>query len=428
MGKVWIVLKSEFVRRVRNKWFVIGTLLAPLGLLAVTVLPGMLAYISTESGERTLAVIDETGRLFQHMSDEAPERVSLLLSRDDLAAVRGQVEAGRFDGYLLLPSTLIEGIGSATYVTDGGMGTGIRLQLDRLVNRAVDRERLLEANVPPEVLEALQQRVEVRSVRIAPEGEVGSDPMLSSIAGYIMGFIIYIAVFIYGAMVMHGVMEEKTSRVVEVMASSVRPFDLLLGKVLGVGAMGLLQMLAWLVLLIGGAFVVSVVMAMFFDPSAVTAVEMGEEIPVASFDFGSIAIPWGLIAWFILFFLGGYLLYASLFAAVGSAVEQPQDAQTLMLPVTLPIIIPIIFIAFVIESPNAPLSVILSLIPFFSPILMVVRLGSTSVPFYEVAASFASLVGAFFGAIWLSGRIYRIGILMYGKKASFRDLARWVRM
>jgi ABC-2 type transport system permease protein len=251
--------------------------------------------------------------------------------------------------------------------------------------------------------------------------------MASSLAGYLMGFIIYMSVFIYGAMVMHGVMEEKTSRVVEIMASSVRPFDLLMGKVLGIGAMGLFQMILWGILLIAGAFVIGGVAGIFIDPATLTADVPGAEVPDIP-GLGTFSIPWTIVFWFFLFFLGGYLLYASLFASVGAAVEQSQDAQSLMFPVTIPIIIPILFISYVIEEPNAPLSVGLSLVPFFSPILMMVRLGAANVPLYEVIASFVLLIAGFLVAIWMSARIYRIGILMYGKKASFRDLARWVRM
>jgi ABC-2 type transport system permease protein len=425
MGKIWIVMRSEFVRRVRSKWFIIGTLLAPVGMLAITMLPAAITYMAVERGERTVAVLDESGRLFEHFPDDPGVRFKP--ADISVSEARVAVEAGIFDGYLLLPSTLAEGIGTATYVSSGGAGMGISGRLNRIVNRAVERHRLLEQDASPEIMAVLEQRVEVRTSRIAAGTDEARDSMASSLAGYLMGFVIYMSVFIYGAMVMHGVIEEKTSRVVEIMASSVRPFELLMGKVLGIGAMGLFQMILWGILLIAGAFVIGGVAGIFIDPATLTADVPGAEVPDIP-GLGSFSIPWTIVFWFFLFFLGGYLLYASLFASVGAAVEQSQDAQSLMFPVTIPIIIPILFISYVIEEPNAPLSVALSLVPFFSPILMMVRLGAANVPLYEVIASFVLLIAGFLVAIWMSARIYRIGILMYGKKASFRDLARWVRM
>jgi ABC-2 type transport system permease protein len=425
MGKIWIVLKSEFIRRVRSKWFIIGTLLAPVGMLAITILPAAITYLAVERGERSVLVIDESGVLFEHFKEE--RGVVFEASRMSVSEARAAVEAGLYDGYLLLPETLAQGIGSATYLSSGGAGMGISGRLNRIVNRAVERHRLFEQQASPEIIAVLEQRVEVRTSRIAAGKDAGGDSMTSSLAGYLMGFVIYMSVFIYGAMVMHGVIEEKTSRVVEIMASSVRPFDLLMGKVLGIGAMGLLQMLLWGILLIGGAFLIGGVAGMFIDPGAITMDLASGEIPELP-GIGAISIPWAVVFWFLLYFLGGYLLYASLFAAVGAAVDQSQDAQSLMFPVTIPIIIPILFISYVIEEPNAPLSIGLSMVPLFSPILMMVRLGAANVPLYEVITSFSLLIAGFLIAIWMSARIYRIGILMYGKKASFRDLARWVRM
>jgi ABC-2 type transport system permease protein len=251
--------------------------------------------------------------------------------------------------------------------------------------------------------------------------------MAYSIVGYIMGFIIYVTMFIYGAIVMQGVMEEKSSRVVEIMVSSVRPFQLLMGKVLGIGAMGLVQMTLWSVLVVAGLAVAGSVAALFIDPTQLNVpmdATQQELLEAASFSLPQIAPS--IFVWFLLYFLGGYLLYASLFAAIGSAVEQQQDAQGLMYPVSLLIIVPLIFMSFMLESPHSTLSVVLSMVPFFSPILMVVRIAVTEVPFWQSGGAFLLLAATFVGAVWVSARIYRVGILMYGKKPNLRDLVRWV--
>jgi ABC-2 type transport system permease protein len=201
----------------------------------------------------------------------------------------------------------------------------------------------------------------------------------------------------------------------------------MMGKVLGIGAMGLTQFIVWGVLVLGGSSVLGSAAALFLDPSMLNLpAGASDEAVRQAVDVSVPTLPVSLFVWFALFFLGGYLLYASLFAAVGSAVEQQQDAQSFVLPLMLPLIIPIVMLFFMLEAPNATFSVVLSMIPLFSPVLMVARIAVADVPFWQVGGSFLLLAGAFVGAIWLSGRIYRIGILMYGKKPSLREIGRWL--
>ena len=296
------------------------------------------------------------------------------------------------------------------------------------MDRAVQRQRLAEQNASPELLAIIEAEVPMETVKLTEEGEEADQALAFSAVGFLMGFIIYLATFVYGGTVMHSVMEEKTSRVVEVMASSVRPFHLLMGKLLGVGAMGLLQMMLWLVLIIGGVLALGAGATLFLNPADFNLpADASNQQLLNAADLTLPTIAPEVIIWFLLFFLGGYFLYASLFAAIGSAVEQQQDAQSLMMPLTFLVIIPIMCIWVVIESPNSMLSTVLTMIPFFSPILMVVRVAVAEVPFWEVLLSYALLVATFVGAVWLSGRVYRVGILMYGKKPSFGELLRWVR-
>ncbi len=428
MHKIWIILKSEFLRRVKSKWFVVATLVGPVILVAVMVLPAVLGILASGSDEKAIAVVDETGVLLERMQAEAEDQYRFVAAEAPLDSLRAAVEAGTYDGYLVLPGDVLTGAGAATYYSVEGGGLSFGERLERLVSRAVEAERLEARQVDAEVLEILETSVPMRMVKLTDEGEAADDTIAYVLVGYIMGFFIYFAMFFYGAFVMNGVIEEKTSRVVEVMVSSVRPFQLLMGKVLGIGAMGLVQMAAWAVLILLLLTFSGSIASLFLNPADFNLpAQASQEEVLAAADFSVPEIEPGLFVWFLLFFLGGYLLYASLFAAVGSAVEQQQDAQGLMMPITLLILVPIIFITFIVESPNTTLSVVLSLIPFFSPILMVVRAAVTDVPFWEIALSYLLLIGGFLGAIWLSARIYRVGILMYGKKPSLRELARWVR-
>jgi ABC-2 type transport system permease protein len=202
-----------------------------------------------------------------------------------------------------------------------------------------------------------------------------------------------------------------------------------MGKVLGIGAVGLTQFALWVVLALAGLVALGTVLAGMVDPTALAGADAAtvEDLPIDPSALTLANVPFDLIVYFLLFFLGGYLLYGSLFAAVGSAVEQESDAQSLQLPIMIPVILPALFLPFIADNPDAPASVALSLVPFFSPILMVVRAAATEVPFWQMGLALVLLALAFIGTIWVASRIYRVGILMYGKKATFKDLARWVR-
>lgn len=428
MNKVWIVLKSEFLRRVQSKWFIISTILTPVFLLAVTILPTLIGVYASQSGDRTIAVVDETGTLAPALTMASEDGLHLIPVTEPPDLLREQVRDGVYDGFILLPESILEGRGEATYYSAQSGGLSLRSRLQDVVNKILEHQRLAASNAPPDVLEIVQYQVPLRSITLTETGEEAGNTELFSVVGFVMAFALYFSVFIYGMQVLHGAMEEKTSRVVEVIVSSVRPFDLLMGKVLGIGAMGLVQMLLWCILAVVGLAFGGTLIAGFLNPADFNLPANASQdalLQAANLNLPSIS-PW-VFVWFALFFLGGYLLYASLFAAIGSSVEQQQDAQGLMMPVTLLILVPMIFITFLLESPNAPVSVVMSMIPFFSPILMVVRIAVTDVPLWQSLLSYGILVVTFIGAVWLSARIYRVGILMYGKKPTLRDLARWVR-
>ncbi len=428
MKKILIVFRSEFIRRVRSPWFIVGTLLAPVMLIAIAVLPAVLGLAASDSAARTIAVIDETGALFDGLTRNAPDGFMFEQSSAQPESLRVAVMEGGYNGYLLLPASLMQEEGEAVFYSVEGSGLSGEMRLERALSSALEEVRLAEQNVSQEVIDILNASIPVRAVKLTEQGEEADSAAFYSVLGYIMGFIIYVAMFLYGAYVIQGVLEEKTTRVIEVMVSSVRPFQMLMGKVLGIGAVGLVQMVVWSVLMLAVTLSAGSIAALFIDPTDFNLpMEASQEQLLQAADFTVPSIAPQIFVWFVLFFIGGYLLYASLFAAVSSVVEQQQDAQGLLTPIYALIIIPIMFIVFFVESPNSTLAIVMSMIPFFSPILMVVRVAVTEVPFWQVSLAFVMLMATFLGAMWISSRIYRVGILMYGKKPHLKDLIRWVR-
>jgi ABC-2 type transport system permease protein len=426
--KIWLIIRSEYRRRVRSTAFILATLLVPFGFVLVAAAPALLGYLAEQSSQKTVAVVDQTGgQLADSLAAASDEQLRFRPVDRPIDSVQAAVRAGTYDGSLLLPNSLLAGTGSATYYSTQGGGLTDQIQIDDRVGRVVQQQRLRAADATTSVLSILESDVTVESRTLQEEGTGADHTFAYTAIGYAMAFVIYFAVFVYGQYVMQGVIEEKSNRVVEIIVSSVRPFELLMGKVLGIGAMGLTQMVVWSAVVVGGLAGAAPLLALFLDPSSLgVAPDASSQAMAEAAGLSIPTIPFTLIAWFILFFLGGFLLYASLFAAVGSAVEQQQDAQNLLLPVMTPLILPILFLTFVLESPDATISVVLSLIPFFSPILMMLRAAITTVPAWEMAAAFGLLVATFVAVIGLAGRIYRIGILSYGKTPSLREIARWV--
>ncbi len=429
MRRIWIVAKNEFLKRVVSKWFVFTTLLGPIALVLLFGTIGYMTVQSMEGVTKTIAVLDRTGRLGDAIAMESDEQVTFVPMSIPEDSARRAVLEERFGGYLVIPDSALRGVGEIMYYSmEGGLGSIFNRRLDNVVNRAVEDLRLADAQVSPEVLAILESDLGFSSVKLTREGEEAGNAELYAVVGFVMGFLIYIAMLVYGSVVMQGVIEEKLSRVVEVVVSSVRPFELLMGKVLGIGAMGLVQMVVWAGLMAAGTFGAGAIITFFVSPANLgLAADATDDQVLAAMDLQIPSIGPDVFVWFVLFFLVGYLLYASLFAAIGSAVEQQQDAQGLMLPIMLPIILSIIFMQGVVENPGSTLAVVLSLVPFTSPISMVVRVAVTEVPLWETALSFVLLFATFLGSVWLAARIYRVGILMYGKKASLKDLARWIR-
>jgi ABC-2 type transport system permease protein len=436
MDRIWIVIKSEYLRRVKSKAFILTTLLLPLAIALLLVIVIVLSVSALDDDQqRTVAVVDRTGLLLEDIEAASDDEYRFVRAAVPVDSLREAVTAGQYNGYLLLPEGLVEGNAGASYYALEGGGTLTQERLRDRIADAVRTQRLSAQQVDPSVLELINARVPLRMVKLTEEGEEAGNTDFFLGLGFAMGFMIFMMMLIYGTVVMQGVIEEKTSRVVEVIVSSVKPFQLMMGKVIAIGAMGLTQILAWSVLLFAGSIAVGFVMFFFIDPATLPTTVDPNTVPdiaelTQTLEAAGIAIPTippSIFFWFVLYFLFGYLLYASLYAAVGSLVESQQDAQGFLLPIMLPIIISMYTLVPQIERPHSTLAVALSMIPLTSPISMIVRTSVTDVPLWQMGVSLLLLVGGFLAGTWLSARIYRIGILMYGKKPKPRELLRWIR-
>ncbi len=348
-----------------------------------------------------------------------------------------------FAGVLYPPKTRFNQSDSIKLITEKNFGLAPRSDIERQISRALENNLIsAELKIDPKKIDSIKE--EANKVPFGDEVRAGSTLKRgnSGVAygvGYASAFLIYITLFIYGAMVMRGVMEEKTNRIAEVVISSVKPFQLMLGKIIGIGAVGITQFLIWIILIV----TISTILGSIIPQDVMTQIQQ-ENMPgssaqtsqamksLATAQYELSTVNWPLIIFcFLFYFIGGYLFYAALFAAVGSAVnEDPQDAQSLMFPVTLPIILAIVIMINAITNPNSSLATWSSIIPFFSPIVMMARIPfgvPGTVPYWELGLSMSLLIIGFLFTTWLSAKIYRTGILMYGKKPTWKEMVKWMR-
>jgi ABC-2 type transport system permease protein len=420
LNRILAVIRREYLERVRTKAFWISTLIVPILLGAMMVLPAYLA--ARGGGEFNVAVVDLTERFFEPVDAEVQRMLSgddeklsvTLVLQDpgtDLEATRErlkqEVSAKRFDGVLVLPEGLPDE-GQPEYVAPNVSAFKLLSVLERSVDNVTVADRLTGAGLDPDAVRELTRRPGLKTLKLGKGGEETSDRGQSFMLAYIFVMIIYVTVLMYGIYVMRGVLEEKSSHVVEVVVSTVKPFELMLGKILGIGAVGLTQFVIW-----------AVVMAAISAPGAVAAVGIsGMELP---------SLPAQLLAFFVIYFVLGFLLYGTLYAGIGAAFDTEQEAQNFQGIVTMFMVIPMVLMMQILNQPDGTLSVVLSLIPFFTPMLMFLRMTLTQVPIIQLVASVVFMLGAIVVAAWIVGKIYRVGILMHGSKPKLKDLVRWVR-
>lgn len=431
-SKIWTIIQHEYMSKVKSRGFILSTILAPL---AIVLIYGTIIAVSVMSSGQTtkkIAVLDLTGQIGTELV--ARDTSKFFLTNKEVSQLRQEVLDKTLDGYFIIDENFLK-TGKADVFTSGGGGLGFISSIENYTEDIIVNKRLNEIGAEQNIIDLVNRGVSITTKKITEDGAKDDYSEMLAFLGYILGFMIYGLMFTYGSFVMRGVIEEKANRIVEVIASSVRPFEIMFGKVVGIGAVGLTQVLFWLILLIilfavGG----SIAAAFLGGGSEMTAMAEGvasssqpENAEIIKFFQNFSISPWLIVA-FLFYFLAGYFIYSSLFAAVGSAVDQEQDASQLSMPVSLPIIIPIMFIPNVMNNPDGTLATVLSLIPFFSPILMIARIAATEVPIWQIALSVVLLAGTFLLCLWVAAKIYRVGILMYGKKPTFKDLIKWFKL
>ncbi len=437
MSNVSIIIQREFNERVRKKSFIITTLLMPLLMLGLMAAPALIMQFSR--GEvKQISVIDESGLIAPKLeSDETLKFAPTTLSTDE---ARKQL-TDQF-GVLYIGSDILTNPNNVKLYANSSSSMSLEENIRGQIERIIEAEKLKGYNIEnlQTILDEVKTTVSMQTFRNDESQEEDSQAQSSIVAtasGFALGMILYMFLLIYGAMVMQSVIEEKNNRVLEVMVSSVRPFDLMLGKILGVASVAVVQVLLWGVLIFAmGALIMPHLMPADVMASAEA---MRQGMPDAAAMSGvdpdmlkavvavtDLAFLAKLFICLLLFVFGGYLLYSAMFAAVGSAVDSIQDAQQLQTPITLPIILGLLVMISVQQDPNSQLAFWCSIIPFTSPIVMMARI-PYGIPMWEIVLSLVILYASFVAMVWFAAKIYRVGIFMYGKKPSFKELLKWVR-
>lgn len=431
MGKIFAIIKREYLTRVRTKGFVIGTIASPLLLLAIALLPIFLA--SRSGGERSIVVLDQSGdpRLYQAITTnleaivaEAEQSRSgrpqvigprITLSQvivppdNDIDEVRSaynsEIEKNTNKAYVVLRQGILDRTPPEYYARNLSDSTINRM--GRAISQAISQRRLELAGLDPNRASTYLKRAELKTYRRSAGGESQEAGFQVFQVAFVMLFFIYVTVLAYGVSVMRGVIEEKQTRIVEVLVSSVKPVQVMLGKLVGIGLVGLTQYLIW----VASALLISALGASVF----------------ASDNFNFPKLPVSLLVYFVVFFVLGYFLFATIYVVVGAMVTNEEEAQGVQMPVIMLLVLPMMVFSIVLNNPSSGTSVALSLVPFFTPTLMLMRIVVSTPPFWQIVLSMLIMVTTILGALWVAGRIYRVGILMYGKRPSLAELGRWLR-
>ncbi len=444
MSKISLIIQREYLTRIKKKSFVVMTVIGPLLFAAMMVLPAWFASME-DTGSKRIAVIDQTQQYTNVIKNT--EYLSFdWLENADIENISDSYQGDGYDAYIIIEQDLLKNPDAVKIYSETQITIDVKNHVSQNLERYLENEKLSSYRI--DGLDAIIKdihdvSVHVKTIKLGEDGsETESSTELLMAISFIFAMLIYFFVIMYGVQVMRGVMEEKVNRIVEIIVSSVKPFQLMMGKIIGIALVAITQFLLWVVLTIG---IVSVINTAFIgDTGEAMAsdsnIEMVQSMaadgaPTASgFEkqFGSIlekALSVDLISSlfaFLFYFIGGYLLYASLFAAVGAAIDSETDGQQFMMPVMLPLIISIYIAMAVFRNPGGDIAFWFSMVPFTSPIIMMARIPFNP-PLWEVFLSMAILAGTFIFTTWFSGRIYRTGILMYGKKVSYKELWKWFK-
>jgi ABC-2 type transport system permease protein len=437
MNKILLIIQREYLTRVRKKSFWIASIIVPFLIAGIYAIPIYFALNSNDT--KTIQIADESG-LFKDKIKSEKDITYKFVNQPFEEAKKGLLKSDA-DILVSIPKDILSNSEGVKMVGKESIGFSIQHDIEGAIQTELRNIKLKNANIDLKVLEDNKVSINSETYTLKEDGqEQSSSSTGAGILGGIFGFILYMSAFLYGSQVMNGVIEEKSNRIIEVMISSVRPFQLMMGKIIGVGLVGITQFLLWGVLTFAASTATTSLMSGKMEAKVQAMQKSGagkEDVEKLKKDIGSknplsaisqtvenVSLA-KIIICFLLFYIGGYLIYSSLFAAVGAAVENATEAQQFLLPVTIPIIISFLLVTAIIENPDGDLAFWASMFPLTSPIDMMIRL-PFGVPNWQIALSFSLLVLGFMGTTWLAGKIYRVGILMYGKKPSWKEIAKWV--
>ena len=463
MSKIGIIIAREYSTRVKKKSFIIGTLLVPILFATMIVVPMLIAMYSSDNKVRTIAVSDASGVVAQKLEDKENIRYSIVESSVADKIKEDLPSSGTY--YALLQISELDSLNNADVAIYCKEQVSISLkdQIQSQVNQILSANKLASYDIPDldKVMENIRNTSHVKTLQVGDDDKEGKETSVGAYMaiGYISSFIIYMFIFMFGSMVMQGVIEEKNNRIIEVIVSSVKPMQLMIGKIVGIALVALTQFVAWIVL----TFLIVTAVSVFTGRSTASLAQQSAQAQVAPAGIGGSAADLsalgideaavqadssavsegmnamapilntlkqmnilGIIGTFLIYFILGYLLYASMFAAVGACVDNQADTQQLLWPITIPLIIGLFIMMSAFQNPNSTIAVWGSIIPFTSPMVMVARF-AYGVPTWQYLLSIALLAGTFLLMGWISGKIYRIGILSYGKKAGWKEIFKWMK-
>ena len=417
MRKIWLIIKREYLVRVRKKSFIVMTIVGPVLMVALMIFP---AYLANQTQEVRTIAIDEDGFEFTNQIEDTDFLHFSKIPNQEAVLLKNDFSKSNYYALLRIKEN------NFTLYSNQQISLSVSKAIENQLEQIIEHQKLKAAGIDLDILSEAESTVRITTKIITEDGNTTKSKAEASMGiGFICGILIYIFIFMYGTMVMRGVIEEKTSRIVEVIISSVKPFQLMMGKIIGVALVGLTQFLLWILLTIA---ITSVAELMFINAGSMSTELSSTQQSSLLIELSNLTGGINLVQIFISFifyFLAGYLMYSSLFAAVGSAVDAEADTQQFVLPITIPLILAFILIQPIMENPDGPLAFWMSIIPFTSPVIMMVRL-PFGVANWELALSMGILILSFVLTTYLAGKIYRTGILMYGKKTSYKELWKWL--
>ena len=434
--KIGIIIEREYLTRVKKRSFLLITFLAPLFFAALMFLPAILMTQSDKFEERRIIAVCDESTLFTNRLEESDINTFLYIDMD-IDKAKNLVKDGAYDAVLYIPATTLNVPTNAEIYSMKQLPMSLTSHIRSSMKQVVEHEKLMASGIDPAIVKASATSINLQSIKMSEkEGEQKSFGEFEFILGLFLALIIYFVIFIFGGQVMRGVIEEKTNRIIEVIVSSVKPFELMMGKIIGIALVGLTQFLLWGLLTLAISGIASAFLPTQDVFSAGTVMtEQIAEAGVNPTDDSTLtevfevinSINFKDILWcFLLYFIGGYFLYSAMFAAVGAAVDNETDTQQFATPISLLLVIPMICSSLIANAPDSSLAFWMSMIPFTSPVGMMLRI-PFGVPIWQIALSVTILFITFIIFTWLASKVYRTGILMYGKKTSWKEIFKWIK-